>query len=327
MTALGRRPVPLAVALTAVLAACGRPASRAAPAREAAAPAPLVAGDTAYLVVADTLVPEAIARAGPRLFLGSIAQRRVYLADATAGTSQARPWSPELGGPVLGLEVDSVRGWLWAAVMRPAGRGAGAIVALRLADGTVARRVALPPGAHLPNDLALRADGVLFVTDTDGGGVWSLAPGDTALRLAVPAADGWREPNGIALGPDGVLYVAYAEGIRAGVPESEPLAPLRGPATLELGGIDGLYRAADGLVGIQRVGDVDQVVHVRLARDQRTVSRVTVLERRHPAYTAPTTGLVTGDTLLYLANSQIPGWKQRAAVGDTTVVLRVILAD
>lgn len=310
----------------ALLAAACAPAH--APERAIGESTRIVASDTAFVLVADSLVPEAIAQHDGILLLGSIARQRVYRAVTSPGAvGSVAPWSPLLGGAVLGMTVDTSRGALWAAVTRPAGRGSGALVALRLAGRTVARTFPLPAeGEHLPNDLALAPDGTIYLTDTDGGVVWSLAPEADSLTIAVPRAPGWTHPNGIALSPDGtMLYVAYDEGIGVARRGERRLRALRAPAGAELGGIDGLYWAGDALVGIQNERAVPQVVYLRLTRGGWEVEKLTVLERGHPAYDAPTTGLLHGGDLLYLANSQVNRWNVKQAIRDTVVVLRLRL--
>lgn len=289
-------------------------------------PAHRVVSDTALVVVADSLVPEAVAHHDGALLLGSIARQRVYRAAMSPGpVSRAVPWSPPLGGAVLGLKVDTLRGVLWAAVTPPAGHGSGALVALQLGDGTVARTVPLPSGgAHLPNDLALAADGTIYLTDTAGGVVWSLAPGAPALAVALPRVDGWSQPNGVALSPDGTrLYVAYAEGIVVAPRSATRTGPLRALGGFPLPGLDGLYVVDGSLVGIQNGGAVAQVVRASLARDGWSTGAPTVVERGHPAHEAPTTGVPIDGRLVYVANSQLNRWKAKRAIGDTTVILRL----
>lgn len=307
-------------------------ASACAHGREAASPSggegPLVASDTAFVLIADSIVPEAIAIHRGTLLVGSIAQQRVFRAEQSTGRpGTLRAWSPPLGGAVLGLEVDTARGVLWAAVEPPAGRGSGALVALRLDDGSVAESSPIPlEGMHLPNDLEVAPDGTIYLTDTDGGVVWLRAPGSSELTIAFGRAAGRTHPNGVALSPDGqTIYIAYDEGIAVGRTDDARLHMLEAPPGVALGGIDGLYLAGDALVGIQNAIGVPRLVRLSLSGDGRTVERATTLERRHPAHEAPTTGALLGEDLLYLANSQLGRWQGGRAIGDTVVVLRLPL--
>lgn len=311
-----------------LMAACL--ASACAERRQADSPsggeAPLFASDTAFVLIADSIVPEAIAIHRGTLLVGSIAQQRICRAESSSGSvGKLVAWSPPLGGAVLGLEVDTTRGVLWAAVEPPAGRGSGALVALRLDDGSIAETLPLPAeGAHLPNDLEIAPDGTIYLTDTEGGVVWSRARGSSELTVVFGRAEGRSHPNGVALSPDGgTIYIAYDEGIAVGRTDERRLRMLQAPAGLALGGIDGLYLAGDALLGIQNAIAVPQVVRLALSRDGRTVERATTLERGHPAYEAPTTGALQDGDLLYLANSQLDRWQAGRAIGDTVIVLRL----
>lgn len=305
-------------------------ASACADRRQAVSPtgeeASLVASDTAFMLIADSIVPEAIAIHRGTLLVGSIAQQRVFrVAPSSGRVGKLLAWSPPLGGAVLGLEVDTTRGVLWAAVEPPAGRGSGALVALRLDDGTVAHSSPLPvAGSHLPNDLEVAPDGTIYLTDTEGGVVWSRARGSSELTVAFGRAEGLSHPNGVALSPDGgTIYIAYDEGIAVGRTNEGRLWMLPAPPGVALGGIDGLYLVGDALVGIQNAMAVPQLVRLSLSPDGKTVERATTLERGHPAHEVPTTGALLDGDLLYLANSQLDRWQAGRAIGDTVLVLRL----
>ena len=69
-------------------------------------------------------------------------------------------------------------------------------------------------------------------------------------------------------------------------------------------GIDVLYVHAGALIGIQTVLGLERVGRAHLSADGRHAGPVQILERAHPTFDEPTTGVVVGDTLFYLANSQ-----------------------
>ncbi len=49
----------------------------------------------------------------------------------------------------------------------------------------------------------------------------------------------------------------------------------------------------------------DRVIRLLLSADGRKAERARVLESNHPDYALPTTGVVVGDELFYVANTQI----------------------
>jgi hypothetical protein len=75
---------------------------------------------------------------------------------------------------------------------------------------------------------------------------------------------------------------------------------------------------------------VERVVRFALDPSGWRVRRAVVLERAHPAFRQPTTGVLVGDTLYYVAN---PGWDRLEDDGSVrpaeapapTIILRLPL--
>ena len=322
------------VVASVVLAGCERQAAAAA---DAAAPAPalpataLRAGDTALVVVAESLVPENIVRipGSGAILAGSLTKNTIYRLTSDGA---AEPWSPpDLGGSVVGMKADTGRGILWAGVVvrDSAGVGRGDLVALDLATGQVEHRVAPADSAtppHLINDVVLAGDGTLYATDSEGRGIYQLKPRGWALERIYTGKEGeFDYPNGIALGAgDSLLYVAAWEGLFVHHRASGETRPLAMPAGMKpVESIDGMYAVCGGLVAIQNVPKVaSRVVAIRLAPDGRSVRSVETLQENHPAFDAPTTGFVEDGTLIYIANSQIPAWLQQKPLEREAVILR-----
>ncbi|HVE80501.1 MAG TPA: tetratricopeptide repeat protein [Gemmatimonadaceae bacterium] len=326
--------VDMPTADTAFAALRGDAAFQAVARELAAHAAPLVASDTAFVLPDPDLVPEALAhdRRDGAFYVGSLAKRKVV--RVTRGAA-ARDFAGVRGDsllPVLGLKVDAARGALWVNTARQAAGtipGATALVELDLATGAVrARYVPADTGAHFFNDLVVAADGRVFLTDSDGGAVWRLDPG---ARTPVPLVPRGRfiYPNGIALAADGRVYVAHAAGLSVLDPATGRDAPVAAPPDVTTAGIDGLYAHGRCLVGVQGFGvGADRVIRLELDPSGRRVASARVLERAHPAYEAPTTGALVGDTLYYIANSQLrrlapDGSLAPAAKPRPTVVLQL----
>ncbi|MEX0633641.1 hypothetical protein M8494_22865 [Serratia ureilytica] len=112
------------------------------------------------------------------------------------------------------LRLDERRGLLWGNSPDFLSGGktrANRIYALNVADGTLNRSLALPAG-EMGNDIVLGADGTVYVTETRGGGILRLRPGEAAFstlyqdpRLAAPSGLG---AAGIVLLDDRLLAVA-----------------------------------------------------------------------------------------------------------------------
>ena len=136
--------------------------------------------------------------------------------------------------------------------------------------------------------------------------------------------------NGIATGPDGALYAADD---RAGTPAREPrhrrvAAACVFPRATRVSGIDGLYVHRGALVWIQNGIEPARVVQAPLSGDGLTIRELRTLDRGHPDYDGPTTGVMVGDTLFYVATAQFGAIRSggRVAPADSmreNVVLRV----
>lgn len=171
----------------------------------------------------------------PRIFPESITVTRggdLYVGGADDGTiwharpgeSAAKVWlTPAKSGLVamLGVYADEQAGLLWACG-RPR-RGdpddvrdrSSALFAFDLATGTAKGRWQMPSGAKdVCNDMAVGADGTLYISETAGGRILRLAKGAAALDVwfADPRLAGI---DGIAFDRDGTLYVSTVGTSRA----------------------------------------------------------------------------------------------------------------
>lgn len=100
-------------------------------------------------------------------------------------------------------------------VIPEAERGRNSLFQYDLRTGALLRKVPLEAtsGTHLLNDLALAANGDVFVTDSEAGSVLVLRAGSDTLTPLVPERS-LIYPNGLALSEDGArLYVAQFHGL------------------------------------------------------------------------------------------------------------------
>lgn len=330
MSGPGRRLL-LAAAATAL---AGVAQAQAVP----SADAPRIASDTAFTISFEALIPENIARDEERggFFIGDVLGRRVLYSDPH-GSACVFAGPDVVHGAVLGMKPDRARGILWANVQidragapedAEASPGA-ALLAIDLRTGALRRRY-LPPdplAPHLFNDLVVTRAGAVLLTDSRSGRIYRLRGLRDSLRVWLPARDGLSYPNGIALDArERTAYVAHTEGISAVDLHSRRVKRLRTPAGFPLNGIDGLYAVRGLFVGIQNEGAGAGRVLAFTVSDDAVVTQVRELEAGHPAYRVPTTGAVAGDTLYYIANSQLDRLAEARGHGgvlDPIVVLRL----
>lgn len=315
-----RTLLPCALALSAPTALL---AQHTPPAHDAA---PIIASDTAFVVHVPGLIPENIAFDARRngYYIGDLLGQRV-LFRGPDGTTRVFAGPDVVRGGVVGMKTDERRGLLWLAVWPDTARMSAAeragaprslLLALELESGRVAHRF-VPPDSlapHLFNDLVIRGNGEILLTDSEAGRVYRLAsPAGSLEPWLQPPAFAFAYPNGIALSPDEkTVYVAYAAGVVAVELATRAIRHVRPPAGFTIAGIDGLYARGDVLVGIQNGGPQADGVIAFAVRDG-VVTATRLLERRHPAYQVPTTGVLVGDGLHYIANAQL----DRLNAGDT----------
>lgn len=275
-------------------------------ARLEALQAPVVASARAFALADRTLLPESLAydERDRRYLVGSLTRGAIVARRSDGAVRDFLP--PGHGGisSVVGVKVDARRRWLWAAARAGS---ASVLVAWSLGDGKEQlRREVKTPGRHFLNDLVVDSRGAVLVTDSEGDRLWEWAPGAAALReLAV--FPGGSYANGIALSTDeAAAYVALDVGLVRVDRRTGAVEPVPTPPHATLAGIDGLYRVGQALVGVQNgVPGPARVLFAPLSADGRSVSEVRVLEANHPDHAIPTTGVVVGHSLVYLANAQL----------------------
>ena len=175
------------------------------------------------------------------------------------------------------------------------------------ADTGKFRREIRPPATEKPagfDDLAVAADGRVYLNDGVNGRVWTLAPGATALEIFLET-DLFRGTQGLAPTPDGrTLYVSDYSGLYRVDVASKKITRLAVPADVALNGVDGLVWAGGSLYAVQNGVEPNRVIRVDLSADGATVTGAKILEMNHPAFDEPTLAVVADGALYVTANSQ-----------------------
>ncbi|MCE9659816.1 MAG: hypothetical protein K8R60_14745 [Burkholderiales bacterium] len=271
------------------------------------------------------LIPEGIAwdAARKRFLVGSIAQRKIVAVERRGKT---RDFSrPEDGlDAVLGLAVDARRRRIYAVSTngfedsaRTARRNA--VVVYDLGRGRKVARHDVPEALQL-NDVAVAADGTLYVSDSEAGSLFRMRPGERRFTL-FGTAGAARGANGVAVAPDGTVYVTLSTGIGRIEPRDGRLARLPQPDSVVSGGIDGLYWHEGDLIGVQNSTNPGRVIRLRLADGGKRIDGLVVLQsHHHPAFVEPTTGAIAGSAIHVLANTFVGRYQPDGSVRDATTV-------
>jgi glucose/arabinose dehydrogenase len=166
-----------------------------------AAAKPATTGD--LLVPGERIFPESItSSADGRIFIGSIGARRVFVVKP--GQSTAEYWT-EVGSEapvgVFGVFADDKSNTLWACYAAVGPNGApSAAAAYDLQTAKLKARYVLPTAGAFCNDIAVAADGAIYVTDTSNNQIDRLKVGSQTLE--VWAGNGAFGPKGS--GVDGI---------------------------------------------------------------------------------------------------------------------------
>jgi sugar lactone lactonase YvrE len=318
---------------------------------------PVLRGSVALVIPDTNFLPESVARdpATGAFYVGSLARHAVvrFTRDPAGAVRAEQVAGPEDGLlRVVGIKLDAARRRLWFATWEPGFDSAASparrvthtrLFAKELATGALARYAladSLRP--HLLNDLVVTAGGDVYVTDTAEGSVWRLPAGASSgavqERVLAPAPGVHDAANGITITPDGRrLYVAFTQGIAAldldvaGGGARGRLRFLAAPSDVTTSGVDGLYWHRGALVAVQGLWTDERVVRFHLDASGLRVTRAEILERGTPVFRRPTTGVLAGDDLYFLPNTQYdrlgPDGRVRAdSAAAPSVVRRLPLA-
>jgi sugar lactone lactonase YvrE len=281
------------------------------------------------------LIPEGIAWDGARrrFLVGSIAQRKIVAIDRRG---KARDFSRADDGldAILGLAVDARRRRIYAVStngFENSGRTSrrNAVVVYDLGRGRRVARLDVPEALQL-NDVAVAADGTLYVTDSEAGSLYRMRPGEHRFA-PFGTADAAQGANGVAVAPDGTVYVTLSTGIGRVDAGNGRVGRLPQPDSVVSGGIDGLYWHEGDLIGVQNSTNPGRVIRLRLADGGKRIDGIVVLQsHHHPAFVEPTTGAIAGGAIHVLANTYVGRLQPDGSVRDAgtlqpTLVLAVPL--
>lgn len=266
-------------------------------------------------------------------YLGSMGQARI-LQIAADGSYRDFVRGAEGLESSIGIKVDALRRRLWVCTGRYVlfggatdGEPRTGVLLFDLDSGEELGRwlEPQPSPAHIFNDMAVAEDGSVYVTTTLLGRVYRLTPGSPDLQL-IYEADG-RQTNGITFDAAGrFLFFTMDRGIVRMDLTSGSTLRLRSEDLSEAG-TDGLYAVPGGLVAIQPRRR--RIVRLRLDPELEAIVGVDTLRVDDADFAYPTTGVLVGDTLAFVATSYADHPRQ-ANTGDqhpAVVIGRLTIRD
>jgi len=281
------------------------------------------ASEIAFMLAEKDLIPEGIAYdpLDHVFFLSSLHKRKIVRVRPRTANQPAIVEDFTSQGQdglfsTLGMKVDAERRVLWVCSSAEsfmtgyseADAGKAALFKYDLNTRRLIRKYEIGPNPrHLLNDLALNAEGDVFITDTASGEIFTVLHNKDVLEVFIPSGR-FTSPNGIAISseggklfisdlPFGVYVVDVKTKLSTRLPQNIGISP---------SGSDGLYFYKNSLIGIVNIVSerAGRVARFYLDDSGESITRGAVLDCNHPIYQWPTTGVVVGDSLFYIANSQ-----------------------
>ncbi len=231
--------------------------------------------------------PESIAAIpnGGGLLIGSTAQNGVYRWNP--GDETATPWvsleSIQRGGRILGVFAEGNNAWVCAN--GPSGTGLAMLVGFDLTTATETGRYPLPDNGHgggSCNDMAVSADGTLFVSETNGRGagrILALVADNNGVKSLITVI-GSNSLGGV----DGLAFIGDTLYVNDVLANKLYRLDLNGTALIsftvlnvdmDLGRPDGMRTTLDGTALLMAEGGANRVDMVTIDGDN---AHVTVLQ-------------------------------------------------
>lgn len=214
---------------------------------------------------------------------------------------------------IVAMEADNKRGHLWVtATGMPHFKtidekhyGKTALYQFDLANGKLIKRYDLPSGngPHALNYVHVSKSGRVFAVDSAQRRIYILGTDGLKLVMQNPKL---TQIRGLTTSDDGrMLYFADNElGIFAIDLEQDKPIVISGPSSLTLFGIDGMYFWDGHLVIIQNAFPPARVMRLKLDATGTKIASSMPLDAGHAEFEQPTRGVITGDALYFIANSQ-----------------------
>jgi hypothetical protein len=278
---------------------------------------PISSSRTAFALADPRLMPEDITydSADGSFYLGSLYEHKLFRVDSSRRVADV------LGGDhglyrVVGMKVDWRRRRLWFATWLPAqdtSRHGGPAV-----DRTQFGRYDLRTGrialllsprdsthSHTFNDVALAANGDVYISETEGNAIYRVRADVDTLELFVQLDSTFNSPNGLAITPDGTrLYAGCDEGLITVDVATRHVAYLDGPHDVATSAMDGFSVYGRSLLGVEIEPGLTRVVRFDLDSSGLRIVGARTLERASRVLEDPTGGVVVGHTFYYIANAQ-----------------------
>lgn len=267
-------------------------------------------GEIAFTIDEKDLIPEGIAYdpAEKAFYLGSIQKNKVVKIHSDGKVAGFISSGQDSLQSVLGMKVHD--GNLWVCNNSPEYDTANVVSyvhVFNLKSGQLVKKFQIKDGMkHLFNDIHFLKNGDAYITDSDGGAVYTIRH-NTSFVTEILRPGTLRYPNGITASEDeSRIFVSTGSGL--GIVsidlKTNQFTPVTHPKFLIIG-TDGLYRYKNDLIGVQNVLFPEAIVRFKLSEDDSAIPNMEFLISNNQYFDTPTTGVVVGDEFYFIANSQL----------------------
>jgi hypothetical protein len=246
-------------------------------------------------------------------YISSIHQRKIIAVK----NSQTQDFSTEADGlwSVSGMRVDAKRQILWVCSsafpqmkgFKKEDDGKAGIFKYDLKTGKLLKKYLLSNESekHALGDLVLNKKGDVFATDSISPYIYFIDSKTDKLEIFVKS-DLFSSLQGAAFTPDEKTMVVadYGKGIFKIEMQTKQITQLKPASNVTILGLDGFYWHRGKLIAIQNGINPQRVVSFTMNPQMTQIIDFETLEANHPNFNEPTLGVIIGNELFYIANSQ-----------------------